>query len=88
MDKYNAIYVQRQITQTLNFVLQQKDALWRLNWYNEVKIPLLSALILFDSGENHLQTKIDQMNDFAKKNPDNSMNIIQDDALLDDEDFL
>lgn len=55
MQKYSPIYVQRQITQTLSQVFPSKDVLWRLNWFNEVKMPLLNAFIIGDDGEHKLE---------------------------------
>ena len=78
MDKYSAIYVQRQISQTLNYILPQKDVNWRLNWFNEVKMPLLNSLILLDKGDHHLEAKISHLSRFVETFPETSMNIIQD----------
>ena len=35
---------------------------WRVNWFNEVKIPMLTAAVLSDKGLQSLQSKIDQYN--------------------------
>ena len=43
LEKYQPIYMQRQLTQVLGYVFPQKDIQWRLNWFNEVKMPILTA---------------------------------------------
>ena len=47
--KYEPIFIQRQISQTLQNVLEDPKALWRLNWYNDIKMPLLTTLLMFKS---------------------------------------
>ena len=50
LEKYSAVYMQRQLTHVLGYIFPQKDVTWRLNWYNEVRMPLLTAGILQDKG--------------------------------------
>ena len=60
---------QRAITHVLSFVLPQKDALWRLNWYNEVRIPMLASTLLSDEGRYALKGRLSEMIEFVKGNP-------------------
>jgi len=50
--KYEPIYIQRQISQTLNAVLEDPKLLWRLNWFNDVKMPMLTTLLMYKSEVN------------------------------------
>ena len=50
LQKYVPMQTQRAITHILEFVFPQKDVAWRLNWYNELKMPMLSAALLSDVG--------------------------------------
>ena len=61
--------MQRQITHVLGYVFPQKDVTWRLNWYNEVRMPLLTSAILNDEGESHLHTKMKELHDLVIQNP-------------------
>ena len=47
--KFEPIYIQRQITQALEYVFPDSTIQWRLNWFNEVKMPVLTTLLLHDS---------------------------------------
>ena len=47
--KYEPIFIQRQISQTLLNVLEDPKLIWRLNWYNDIKMPLLTTLLMFKS---------------------------------------
>jgi len=38
---------------------------WRINWYNEVKVPMLIAGILFDSGHNSLGERVAKLREIA-----------------------
>ena len=50
MEKYMPLYVQRQISDFIEYLFTDRATRWRLNWYNEIKIPLLTAGIMFDNG--------------------------------------
>ena len=63
------IYVQRSLTHCLGFVFPNRDILWRLNWYNEVKMPLMTASILLDEGSHALDTKMAEMLEIIEKDP-------------------
>ena len=58
MEKYMPIYIQRQISQCVEYVFPDRETKWRLNWYNELKIPLLTALLLNDDGQARLEERI------------------------------
>lgn len=47
--KFEPIYIQRQITQALNYVFPDSTIQWRLNWFNEVKMPVLTTLLLYSA---------------------------------------
>ena len=39
------------MTDFLEYLFTDRSVRWRINWYNEVKIPMLTSAILFDNGE-------------------------------------
>lgn len=49
LHKFEPIYIQRQITQALQYVFPDSTIQWRLNWFNEVKMPVLTTLLLHQS---------------------------------------
>lgn len=51
MEKYMPLYLQRQVSDFLEYIFIDRQTRWRINWYNEVKIPMLTAAILFDNGQ-------------------------------------
>lgn len=55
MEKYMPLYIQRQMTEFIEYLFTERAMRWRIAWYNEVKIPLLTAAILHDNGEASLQ---------------------------------
>ena len=61
--------MQRQITEALEYIHSNDRHLkWRLNWFNEVKYPMLTACILFDNGKAHLKQRIDVLHSLVIKN--------------------
>ena len=50
--KYEPIYIQRQITQVLNYVLPDPTTQWRLSYLNDIKMPLLTTLLMYRSEVN------------------------------------
>lgn len=89
MYRFAPIYTQRQLTQTLFHVFPQKDIRWRINWFNEVKMPLLNAYIMSDNKAEHLLSdKIAAIKKLVKENPVTQMNVEQHAELLPDEKFL
>lgn len=57
---------QRAITHLLAFVFPQKDVAWRLNWYNELRMPMLAAALLTDEGKINLTNKLRSMVEFVQ----------------------
>lgn len=47
--KYEPVYIQRQITQTLQNIMQDPNVLWRLQWFNDIKMPMLTTLLMYKS---------------------------------------
>ena len=69
LEKYAPVYAQRQLTHVLGYVFPQKDVTWRLNWYNEVRFPLLTAGILQDGGKHQLRRRMQEVLDIVTDNP-------------------
>lgn len=59
------LYIQRQMTDLLEYCFTERSVRWRINWFNEVKVPMLIAGILFDSGHNSLQERVAKLKDLA-----------------------
>lgn len=38
------------MTDFLEYIHTERAIRWRVNWYNEIKIPMLTAGIMFDNG--------------------------------------
>ena len=47
--KYEPIFIQRQISQTLLAVLEDPKLIWRLHWFNDIKMPLMTTLLMYKS---------------------------------------
>ena len=62
--------MQRQLTHVLGYIFPQKDVTWRLNWYNEVRMPLLISDILNDTGTHSLQTRMQELVNVIQQKPD------------------
>jgi len=43
----------------MEYLFTERHMRWRINWYNEVKIPMLTAGILYDNGLDSLNERID-----------------------------
>ena len=43
VNKYEPIYIQRQITQSLQNIFPDPTSQWRINYFNDVKMPLLTT---------------------------------------------
>lgn len=59
----------------LNFVFPSRDVSWRLNWYNELKMPMLSTAMLTDEGKANLKKKMREFIDLLANYPTTSMEI-------------
>lgn len=49
------------VTDMLEFCLQDKTIKWRISWFNEVKIPMLTMAVLVDNGQESLSKRIDSL---------------------------
>ena len=47
------------MTEFMEYVHLDRVVRWRMNWYNEIKIPMLTAAILNDSGVESLNERIE-----------------------------
>ena len=47
--KYEPIYIQRQITQAIQNIFPDPNVQWRLTWFNDIKMPLLTTLLMYKS---------------------------------------
>ena len=63
--KFEPIYIQRQITQALNYVFPDATIQWRLNWFNQVKMPMLTTLLLYES-ELDMEDNMNKFRDMIK----------------------
>lgn len=61
MEKYLPLYMQRQMSDFVEYLMPEAHMLKRINWYNEIKIPLLTAQVLLDTGHEGLQLKLDEL---------------------------
>jgi hypothetical protein len=53
------------MTDFVEYLFTDRATKWRINWYNEVKIPMLTAGILFDNGRHSLEQRIDMLTQIA-----------------------
>ena len=65
--KFEPIYIQRQITQALQYVFPDATVQWRLNWFNEVKMPVLTTMLLYRS-ELSLEENMEKFQAMIKLN--------------------
>lgn len=56
------------MTDFVEYVFPERPIKWRINWYNEIKIPMLTAGVLTDTGYESLNERIDQLHEFVLKN--------------------
>ena len=61
VEKYLPMHLQRSLTHVLAFVFPGRDTAWRLNWYNELRMPMLSAALLTDEGKHNLKKKMQEL---------------------------
>ena len=59
----------------LGFVFPAKDVTWRLNWYNELRMPILSAALLTDQGKLNLKKRMGELQELIIKNPMSTMEL-------------
>lgn len=84
LQKYVPLQTQRAITHVLGFVFPQKDVAWRLNWYNELRMPMLTTALLTDEGKQNLHKKMDEINYIISTNPATVMEMGSDIQRLDE----
>ena len=51
----------------MEYLFTERHMRWRINWYNEVKIPMLTAAILFDNGQESLDERINILHELVTK---------------------
>jgi hypothetical protein len=56
------------MTELLEFVFPESATKWRVGWFNEIKVPMLTAAILFDSGKDSLTKRMDMLRDIVVNN--------------------
>jgi len=56
------------MTDFLEYLHTDRATRWRINWYNEVKIPMLTTGILFDNGNQSLIQRIDELRKIVLNN--------------------
>ena len=59
LEKYMPLYIQRQMTDFLEYVFPDRQVKWRINWYNEIQVPMFTAAVLTDTGVQSLEERID-----------------------------
>jgi hypothetical protein len=52
----------------MEYLFTERHIKWRINWYNEIKLPMLTAPIISDNGKYHLDEKIKALHDVIKGN--------------------
>ena len=68
VEKYLPLYITRQMTDYLEYIFTDRAIRWRMNWYNEIRIPQLTACILKDSGNHCLDEKADKLHKLVVNN--------------------
>ena len=60
IDKYLPAQVHREVSRYILFVFgQEREVRMRCEWYDEIRTPLLTSLVLCDTGKDELQGRID-----------------------------
>lgn len=67
--------------------INDREVKWRMGWYNEIKVPMLTAAILADTGRSSLNERVDLLHSFVVSNvlpslPGNTL------ALTKEEEFV
>lgn len=68
MEKYLPLYIQRQLSDFLEYLFTERAVRWRINWYNEIKIPMLTSAIMFDNGKQSLLDRIEELQNLVVNN--------------------
>lgn len=69
--KYEPIYIQRQISQCLAYIFPDTAIQWRLSYFNDIKMPLLTTKLMYKSD----LSLADQMKRFRKVITLNSLTV-------------
>jgi len=87
IDKYLPVQIHREITRFIHFVLGTKDqdVRGRIDWYDEIKTPLLTSLILCDNGKEALKERTKILHDLTI---DRCFNLDGDAKLTSEEKFI
>ena len=56
------------MTDFLEYILTDRALRWRINWYNEIKIPMLTTGIIFDNGKESLEQRMKELNNLVINN--------------------
>jgi hypothetical protein len=56
------------MTDFLEYLFTEKGIRWRITWYNEIKIPMLTAGIMFDSGHASLDDRVNELRKIVVEN--------------------
>ena len=52
------LYLQRSMSDFMEYVHTDRAVRWRINWFNEIRVPMLTAAILFDNGSESIDQRI------------------------------
>lgn len=87
IDKYLPVQIHREITRFMQFVLGSKDqdVRGRIDWYDEIKTPLLTSLILCDNGKEALRERTKILHELTL---DRCFNLEGDAKLTSEEKFI
>ena len=55
------------MTDFLEYVFPERETKWRINWYNEIKVPMLTAGVMSDTGKHSLEERIDLLHGLITK---------------------
>ena len=68
MEKYMPLYLQRSMSDFLEYIHTDRAVRWRIGWYNEIKVPMLTAAILFDNGSESINERIAGLEKLVREN--------------------
>lgn len=56
------------MTDFIEYLNPERSMRWKINWYNEIKIPMLTAGILFDNGHESLIQRVNELKSIVINN--------------------
>ena len=62
------LYLQRSMTDFMEYVHTDRAVRWRINWFNEIRVPMLTAAILFDNGSESIDQRIAYLQKLVREN--------------------